>query len=150
MTNNLTSRDPFGGLARFDPFTDIDDIVRDFFSPLSLRHRDVAARMRVDISETEQSYQVNAEIPGVSKEDIKVSIDGHRVSISAEVKEERRSDDGAGKSVRSERIYGQQYRNFTLPQEVDDGAAQARYQDGILELTLPKKAGSGGKQLTIQ
>ncbi|MDC8756954.1 Hsp20/alpha crystallin family protein [Janthinobacterium fluminis] len=150
MASNLIQRDPFGGLARFDPFiTDIDDIFRDFFSMPALRGRESTQRMRVDIAETERSYLVKAEIPGVNKDDIKVSVDGNRVSINAEVKEENVADDG-GKLVRSERIYGQQYRSFTLPQEVDDAAAQARYQDGVLELTLPKKAGTGGKQLAVQ
>lgn len=106
--------------------------------------------MRVDISETEQAYLVQAEIPGVSKGDIKVSIDGNRVSISAERKNEREMRDAGGKVVRSEREYGQQYRSFVLPQEVDDAGAQARYQDGVLLLDLPKKEGTGGRQLAIQ
>jgi HSP20 family protein len=78
-----------------------------------------------------------------------VSVEGNRVSINAEVKEEKRAED-AGRLVRSERFFGQQYRSFTLPLEVDDAAAEAKYHDGILELTLPKKAGGGGKQLSIQ
>lgn len=150
MANNLMQRDPFGALTRFDPFTDIDDIFRDFFAVPALRGKDATLpRIRLDISETDQAYVVNAELPGVGKDDIKVSIDGNRVSINAELKEEKRVEDGA-KVVRSERFYGQQYRSFTLPLEVDDAAAQAKYHDGILELTLPKKAGSGGKQLSIQ
>ncbi|WP_317202957.1 Hsp20/alpha crystallin family protein [Janthinobacterium sp.] len=149
MANNLIPRDPFGALGRFDPFTDIDEIFRDFMAMPTLRGRDVAPRIRVDISETDTAYLVKAEIPGVSKDDIKVSVDGNRVSINAEVKEEKTAEEG-GKMVRSERVYGQQYRAFTLPQEVDDTASRAKYQDGVLELTLPKKAGSGGKQLSIQ
>ncbi|MEC5160845.1 MULTISPECIES: Hsp20/alpha crystallin family protein [unclassified Janthinobacterium] len=151
MANNLIPRDPFGGLARFDPFTDIDEIFRDFFGTPGLQRsgRDAASRIRVDITETDQAYQIKAEIPGVSKDDIKVSVEGNRVSINAELKEERQTDEG-GRMVRSERMYGQQYRSFTLPQEVDDTSAQARYQDGVLELSLPKKAGAGAKQLSIQ
>lgn len=149
MANNLITRDPFSALARIDPFTDIDDIFRDFMTMPTLRARDVAPRMRVDISETDTAYIVKAEIPGVQKDDIKVSVDGNRVSINAEVKEEKTSEE-AGKMVRSERVYGQQYRSFTLPMEVDDTASLAKYQDGVLELSLPKKAGSGGKQLSIQ
>ncbi|MES2743238.1 MAG: Hsp20/alpha crystallin family protein [Pseudomonadota bacterium] len=150
MANNLMQRDPFGSMTRFDPFTDIDEMFREFFGTPALRGRDTAApRIRVDIAENEQNFLVNAEIPGVNKDDITVSVDGNRVSINAEVKEEK-TDTADSKVVRSERVYGRQYRSFTLPQEVDDGAAQARYHDGILELTLPKKAGSGGKQLAIQ
>lgn len=149
MANNLMQRDPFSTLARFDPFTDMDDIFRDFFAMPALRNRDAAPRIRLDISENEQEYRVNAEIPGVDRDDIKVSIDGNRVSINAEIRQEKQTAE-AGKLMRSERVYGQQYRSFTLPQEVDDAAAQAKYHDGILELTLPKKSGTGGTQLSIQ
>jgi HSP20 family protein len=149
MANNLVRRDPFNALTRFDPFSDIDDMFRDMMMAPALRGREGATQMRVDIAESDQSYMVRAEIPGVQKDDIKVSVDGNRLTISAELKEEKQAD-GGGKMVRSERFYGQQYRSFMLPQEVDDGAAQAKYQDGILELTLPKKTGGGGKQLSIQ
>jgi len=93
---------------------------------------------------------VQADIPGVNKDDIKVSIDGSRVSISAELKDERVTRDSGGKTVRSEREYGQQYRSFVLPQEVDEAGAQARYENGVLLLDLPKKEGTGGRQLAIQ
>lgn len=152
MANQLISRDlrdPFQALARFDPFSDMDELMRDFFTPM-LRARDTSMpRMRVDISETEQAYMVKAELPGVNRDDIKVAIDGNRVSISAELRQEH-EDGEAGKAVRNERLYGQQYRSFSLPQEVDDSNSQARYVDGVLQLTLQKKAGTGGKQLQIQ
>ncbi|HEV7817285.1 MAG TPA: Hsp20/alpha crystallin family protein [Janthinobacterium sp.] len=155
MANNITRREPFGPLVRFDPFSDFDELFRDFFTAPALRGREAAPPIRVDIAENQQNYVIKAEMPGVQKDDIKVSIDGNRVSISAEVKQERQANDattgdGGGNMLRSERFYGQQYRSFTLPQEVDDAAAQARYTDGVLELTLPKKAGTGGKQLSIQ
>ncbi|SFX36806.1 HSP20 family protein [Janthinobacterium lividum] len=150
MANQLIRRDPQNPLARFDPFSDMEELMHDFFSP-ALRLRDGgSARMRVDISETEQAYQVQADIPGVNKDDIKVSIDGNRVSISAELKDERVTRDGGGKTVRSEREYGQQYRSFVLPHEVDEAGAQARYENGVLLLDLPKKEGTGGRQLSIQ
>ena len=124
--------------------------MHDFFAP-AFRLRDGgSSRMRVDISETEQAYQVQADIPGVNKDDIKVSIDGNRVSISAELKHERVTRDGGGKAVRSEREYGQQYRSFVLPHEVDEAGAQARYENGVLLSDLPKKEGTGGRQLAIQ
>jgi HSP20 family protein len=150
MANQLMRRDPQNPLARFDPFSDMEDFMHDFFAP-ALRLRDVgSSRMRVDISETEQAYLVQADIPGVNKDDIKVSIDGNRVSISAELKDERVTRDGGGKTVRSEREYGQQYRSFVLPHEVDEAGAQARYENGVLLLDLPKKEGTGGRQLAIQ
>lgn len=104
--------------------------------------------MRTDVSETEQAYTVKAEIPGVKKEDIKISVEGNRVAIVAEVKEE--SNDKTTGMVRSERYYGKQSRTLALPQEVDKARAEARYENGLLMLTLPKKAGAGAKQLTVQ
>ena len=87
----------------------------------------------------------------MQKEDIKVSIHGNQVSLSAEVKNERNADAGSsGGNLRSERYYGLVQRSFTLPQEVDDDQAEARYENGVLSLTLPKKMGTGGKQLAIQ
>ena len=149
MASQLIPRDPFHTLGRFDPFSDIDDLMRDFFAPAWRAREGSAPRMRLDISETEQAYLVKAEIPGVSRDDIQVAIDGNRVSITAELKEERHADDG-GKTVRNERLYGQQYRSFTLPQEVDENSSQARYLDGVLQLSLQKKEGTGGKKLQIQ
>ena len=88
MANHLIQRDALNPLGRFAPFSDMEDMMRDFFLP-AMRVRDVGnGRMRVDIAETEQAYQVQADIPGVNKDDIKVSIDGNRVSISAELKDE--------------------------------------------------------------
>lgn len=149
MANNLMRMDPFRDIARFDPFRDIDELFREL-SPSVWRNADQAPRMRMDVSETEKEYLVKAEIPGVQKDDIKVAINGNQVSLSAEIKDEKDSAAGNSGSLRNERYYGQLHRSFTLPQEVDDDQAQARYENGVLHLTLPKKVGSGGKQLTIQ
>ena len=151
MANSLMRLDPFRDIARFDPFRDMDELFRDF-SP-SVWRQEQAPRMRMDVTETEKEYTVKAEIPGVQKEDIKVAINGNQVSLTAEIKEEKSADGGgAGGSgaLRSERYYGQLRRSFTLPQEVDDDQAGARYENGVLTLTLPKKVGTGGKQLAIQ
>lgn len=149
MAGNLMRFDPLREIARFDPLRSMDDLLREFSVMPSLRGLEPEPRIRMDVEETDQAYQIKAEIPGVKKEDIKIAIDGNNVSISAEVKEEK-EEKSAGNMVRSERYYGQQYRSFNLPQDVDDTKAEAKYQDGVLSLSLPKKAGSGGKQLTIQ
>ena len=150
MANNLMRLDPFREISRFDPFRDIDEMFRDF-APSMLRNIDSAPRMRMDVSETEKEYVVKAEIPGVQKDDIKVAINGNQVSLTAEIKDEKNAGD-TGKSgmLRTERYYGQLHRSFTLPQEVDDDQAEARYENGVLHLLLPKKVGTGGKQLAIQ
>jgi HSP20 family protein len=150
MANSLMRLDPFREISRLDPFRDFDEMFRDF-TPSVLRNIDNAPRMRMDVTETEKEYVVKAEIPGVQKEDIKVAINGNQVSLTAEIKEEKSAGDG-GKAgaLRSERYYGQLHRSFTLPQEVDDDQAEARYENGVLHLLLPKRMGTGGKQLAIQ
>ena len=154
MANSLMRLDPFRDIARFDPFRDMDELFRDF-SP-SVWPQEQTPRMRMDVTDTEKEYTVKAEIPGVQKEDIKVAVNGNQVSLTAEIKEEKSADGGGAGgtggsgTLRSERYYGQLHRSFTLPQEVDDDQAGARYENGVLTLTLPKKVGTGGKQLAIQ
>jgi len=92
--------------------------------------------------------KINAEVPGVKKEDIHVTIDGNQVSLSAEVKRETENKDGE-KLLRSERYFGKAYRSFTLGSDIDDAAAEAKYHDGVLELRLPKKAAASAKRLEI-
>lgn len=147
MANNIKRFDPFGEIARFEPFRNFEDFFKEFRMMPSLRGSEPEPRIRMDMSENDKAYTVKAEIPGVKKDDIKVSIDGNQVSISAEVRQEEEKK--SGNMMHSERYYGQQYRSFTLPQDVDDAKAEAKYHDGILELTLPKKPGTGGKQLTV-
>ena len=106
---------------------------------------DMAPRM--DVSETDQGYTVKADIPGVKKEDIKVNIEGNQVSISAQT--QRESEQKSENMLCTERSWGQYYRSFSLPQAVDDTAAKAEYRDGVLELTLPKKAGGTSRKLDI-
>jgi HSP20 family protein len=138
-------------LTRFDEA--FDDLLRGFFvRPVSFEgsHGQVAsAQFRVDVSENEQAYVVRAEIPGVKKDDINISIDGDQVAISAEIKNEKEVKDGE-RVLRSERYYGKVYRAFALGQPVDENSANAKYNDGILELTLPKKAATQAKRIAIQ
>jgi HSP20 family protein len=137
-------------IARFNTLdTALDDLVRGFFvRPLNYETA-VPAQLRVDVTETDNSYVVRAEIPGVKKEDINVAIDGNQVEISAEVKNENEARDSE-KVLRSERYYGKVYRAFALGQDIDESATQAKYADGILELTLPKKQTAAAKRITIQ
>jgi HSP20 family protein len=138
-------------IARFSPFEDtLDDLFRGFFvRPVSYENYPGAAQFRVDVSENDNAYTLRAEIPGVKKEDINVSIDGDTVAISAEVKNEKDVKNG-DRVLRSERYYGKVYRAFTLGQAVDEASASAKYADGVLELTLPKKAAVQAKRITIQ
>lgn len=139
-------------MTRYDPLNDlVDDLFKGFFvRPYGYEPRGaVAPRMKVDVAEKNGAYLVTAEIPGVKKDDIHVSIDGAQVTVEAEVKQERE----AGKDERVlhvERVYGKATRSFTLPQELDEAKVEARYRDGVLELTLPKKAAAQRKQIAVQ
>ena len=138
-------------VTRFNPFDDsFDELLRGFFvRPMALEgSQPVAQAIRVEVREDAQNYTVHAEIPGVKKEDIHVTIDNDQIAISAETRNEREVKEGE-RVLRSERHYGKVYRAFTLGQAVDEDKAQAKYSDGVLELTLPKKAVAGSKRLAI-
>jgi len=105
--------------------------------------------MKVDVAEHNGDYKVVAELPGVKKEDIKVNIDGDEVSITAEARLDKETKDGE-RLLHSERYVGKVSRAFRLAQEIDESRASAKYSDGVLELTLPKKAAATAKQLAIQ
>lgn len=145
----LTRFDPLREMIRFDPFRNAEDFFKEFSMMPSLRAFETEPRIRMDVSENDQAYMIKADVPGVKKDDIKIAIDGNNITIRVSKKEEKEEKAG-GNMVCSERYYGEQYRSFTLPQDVDETKAEAKYQDGVLNLTLPKKAGTGTKEITIQ
>ncbi len=140
-------------VTRFDPFNDlVDDLFKGFLvRPLAFEGRGDTqiARAKVDVAEKNGAYLVTADLPGVRKDDIHISIDGPQVTLEAEVKREKEAAKDE-RVLHSERVYGKVTRSFTLPQDIDEAKAQAKFQDGVLELTLPKKAAPQRKQITIQ
>ncbi len=139
-------------ISRYDPFGDVfDDLLKGFFvRPMAYEGQPAAAgRIRIDVSEKDGAYVVHAEIPGVKKEDIQVSIEGDQVSISAEARAEKEVKENE-RVLHRERYYGKVERAFRLGTDIDQSAANAKYADGVLELTLPKKAEAAGRQLAIQ
>jgi HSP20 family protein len=135
-------------VTRFDPF---DDLFRGFFvRPVDLNgNPQQAPSIKMDVKEQGENYLVHAELPGVKKEDIHVVVDGNQVSISAEVKQEKEIKEGE-RVLRSERYFGKVSRSFQIGQEIDDAKATARFNEGVLELTLPKRAASPNKRLTVE
>jgi len=135
--------------VRYDPW---DDLFRGFFvRPVdmgALGSATEAPGMRLDVREDDRAYVVHAEMPGVKKEDIHVTVEGGLVSISAEKKEAREVKEGE-RVLRAERYFGKVSRSFQLGQEVDESAASAKFADGVLELTLPKKAVAQSRRLKI-
>lgn len=154
MARNLIRSDPFAELVRFDPFRfdplrSLDDMMKEFSLMPGMRGYEAEPRIRMDVEETDKDYVIKADIPGMKKDDIKVAIEGNTVSIQAQTTSEQEQKEG-GNLVRRERYLGQQYRSFTLPQEIDDQGAQAEYENGVLKLSLPKKSGSISKTLSIK
>ncbi|RID98585.1 Hsp20/alpha crystallin family protein [Simplicispira hankyongi] len=140
--NELLPLDPFA----IDPF---DDALRSFMRPWRVEMPEAAPRIKLDLSEQDGSYAVKAEIPGVKKDDIDVRIDGSMVTISAEIKSEKEEKGNGGRMLRRERQEGYASRSFSLACPVDESKVEASYKDGILTLTLPKKADSSSKRIAI-
>lgn len=135
-------------IARTGLFDDFFKDVAPGFYVKPLHGDPLPAQIKVDVKETPEAYTVQAEVPGVSKEDIHVTIEGNVVTLRAEVKQQDQTQDE--KLLRSERYYGAVSRSFQLPQDIDNAAAKAKYENGVLLLTLPKKAASSGQRLTIE
>lgn len=107
------------------------------------------SQMKVDVKETDSGYTVQAEVPGVPKEDIHVSVEGNVVSLRAEVRQLDQQVEGE-KVLRSERYFGQVARSFQLPADIDAARAKAKYDNGVLTLTLPKKQGGNAQRVAIE
>jgi len=139
-------------VTRFDPFNElVDDLFKGFLvRPVAYNGNGAALpRMKVDVAEKSGAYIVTAELAGVKKDDIQVTIDGAEVTLTAEVKREKEVAQDE-RVLLTERTFGKVSRSFSLPQEVDEAKAEAKFKDGVLELTLPKKAAAARKQVTIQ
>lgn len=141
-------------IVRHDPYA-IDNMLDDLFKGFLVRPVRYSGDMpemqmiKMDVKEGDRDFTVHAELPGVDKEDIHVTIDGNTVSINAEVKKTTEEKEG-DKVLRSERYYGKVFRSFSLSQDVDEAGARARFEKGVLELVLPKKASTAARKLSIE
>ena len=149
--SNITPYSPLKEMAGWDPLAEFDDWFRGFFvRPMALESRAgrSAAPLRVDITEDDGSYRVHAEMPGVRKEDISVTINGSEVTVAGEVRREHEAGENA-RRLWSECWQGRLQRSFRFEHDIDESGAQARYVDGVLELLLPKHAAAAGKRITV-
>jgi HSP20 family protein len=135
----------------YDPRTDTsyDELFRGFFKPVRVEGAPTPIMIKMDATETENGYLIHAEMPGVKKDEIDVAIEGNQVTITAEVKQAWEKKEG-DRMLRNERYFGNVYRSFTLPAELDESASVATYDNGVLELRLVKKAAVAGKRLAIR
>ena len=146
MANLLVRRETLGSL--------FDEFFNDFFSRSGLpvaRAAELpsAARARMDVVDKNDRYEVLIDLPGVKKEDIQVTIEGNRVAIAAETKSEKEVKEGE-RLIHSERYAASYARSFELPAEVTEQGAEAAFENGVLRLTLPKRATVTSKRLTVR
>ncbi len=143
-------------LTRFNRFEDLwPDMMRRLIRPEAfggLAAEGPPGEIRVDVTESDKAYEVRAQVPGAKKEDLRVTIDGNYVSISAEVKRESEESKGrkGERTLVHELYYGSASRSFTLAHEVDDKAALAKFEDGVLKLSLPKKQEATSRMVKVQ
>jgi HSP20 family protein len=142
-------------VTRFTPFDDaFDNLFRGFLvRPVGVGDEGAVAqsfaKFRVDIAEGDKAYTVHADLPGVKKDDIHIAIDGDQVTISAETRAEKEVKDG-NRVLRTERYSGKYQRAFALGSAIDEATASAKYVDGVLEVTLPKKVAPAARRISIQ
>ena len=145
---NLRTYEPFADAFRANPFFDMTDL----FDVPRLRRAfpamPAAPDIKMDVTEDAGAYYVKAEIPGVRKEDIQITVEGNTVSITAQVQRKSEQRDGET-SLCTELYEGKVARTFTVLADLDETKAEAKYDNGMLELKLPKKAGAKSKTLAI-
>ena len=138
--NDLRINDPFG----LEP---MDEVFRSMLRPWRSDALPRAPQIKIDVHENDGGYTVKAEVPGVGKDAIDVRIEGNQVTISAELKKQEEKKEG--RVLRSERQYGYASRSFTLASEIDEAKATAKVQDGVLELSLPRKTQGSARRLQV-
>lgn len=132
-------------LTRWNPINEFEDLMNRYNRVFGLSRaggegKDLFNRSdwapAVDIKETDQAFSIEAELPGMSRDDVKVSVHEGVLSIEGERKYEEESEEK--KLHRVERFYGSFVRRFTLPDNVDENSVKATFKDGLLTLTLQK------------
>jgi HSP20 family protein len=141
-------------LSKWEPFrdlvslrTDMDRLFNAFFGGLS-EEREGFWSPVLDIEENNGNLMVKAEIPGMTKDDIKVTVRDNMLSITGERKQEEETKDKTFHRI--ERCYGKFSRVITLPTELQSDKIKATYKDGILNITLPKSESAKPKQIDVE
>jgi len=137
-------------LRHYDPFSvePISDMMQGMLRAFR-GTADTGFAFKVDVAESDGSYTLTAELPGVKKEDIDVMVDRGTVMIAAKV--ERSSEQKEGERViRRERYSGSMHRAFTLDANIDESKVEASYESGILRLVLPKKERNPQQRIAVR
>lgn len=143
-------------LAKWDPFRDVEDIFDRYSRAMNfpMRWRGGSAleagdwSPKVDISETDNHFQIIAEIPGISRDDVKINIENNILTIQGERKEEK--EEKGQRFHRIERYFGSFSRSFSLPHYVDENHVEATFKDGLLTLQIPKTEAAKPKSIEVK
>jgi len=139
-------------LTSYNPFREMDDFEKSFFgNPFGFFNFDSFDEFKTDITDEGDSYKIVTDLPGFSKDDINLDINGNTLTLSAERHSEHEDKDNHGKYIRCERSYGSYSRSFDLS-GVKADEIKAKYDNGVLTLTLPKQGNisGGGHRLQIE
>ncbi len=134
---------------RFNPLavaceTPSDDLIAGFFRPATTAAKEIL----LDVSENDKAYRVSAALPGVKKEDIRLAVDKNEVTIAVEFKHDTTVAENE-RTLHRERFHGKTSRTFLVNDAIDADSVEARYADGVLQLTLPKKVAASARHITI-
>jgi HSP20 family protein len=147
---NPSLEDVMNNLIRFDPFE--GSLIPELFKGLGMNRmpwpNELSVDFKVDVSENDKEYAVMAELPGVARDDIAIAVDRDLLTISAELRKDDVVREGE-RLIRSERFIGHLRRSFALGADVDPERVVARYADGVLHLTLPKKVPGSARRIRV-
>ncbi|WP_193090603.1 Hsp20/alpha crystallin family protein [Advenella sp. FME57] len=138
MDKSLMQLAQFVELSQLSPWRSIDDFYPGTILRSELGNRGIQPRITIDILENEKKYTIKLAIKGIKKRDLKVVVEGNKITIvAAEIRESEEQTDAT--ALRRECCFDHQSRSFSLAHEIEDSNAFAKYEDGVLELILPKK-----------
>ena len=138
-------------LKVWEPFRSFKPFYGDFergFNESGAASDERSWRPNVDVYETDGSYVLKADLPGMKKEDIKIDVNDNTLTFTGEKKLEEKTE--KDNYVRVERSYGSFTRSFTLSDNVDHENIKASYKDGVLEITLAKKEEAKPKEINVE
>jgi HSP20 family protein len=138
-----------------DPLENMTAYLQGVIARQQAKSQEAIPPIKIDVLEDSRAYIVKADLPGAQKENIRVAIEGNQVSINTDLSAQPSKESVESKAsglalLHSERYHGAQSRTFALAHEVDENESQAKYENGILTLTLPKKSSAKVKQLSIE
>jgi len=145
-SKDIKSYDPLDRI--FNLREDFDDIVKDFFAGFSNINASRGVYPLLDIKEDTEKYTIDIEIPGIEKKDLKISVKKDNLIIQGEKKEEKKKEEES--YLRVERSYGNFMRSVKLPTEINQSQITAKYNDGVVKITLPKTKIDKAKEVQVK